>query len=94
MEACNWWRLCVTLDPKPEDPVRARAQALRLLAKLRQSCLEYLETFSGQVDDTPDADDYEVRAEVLRQNFKLDAITYHRSFETARQRRDKVYRIA
>jgi hypothetical protein len=94
LEAANWWRACATLDPRPEDPARAREQAMRLVAKLRASFFEYLETFSGQVDETTEADDYDVRAEVLRQNFKMDAITYHRSFETARQRRDKVYRIA
>jgi hypothetical protein len=93
LEATNWWRACVTLDPKPEPPSNARIQALARLSKLQVSFFAYLETFSPFVDDTDDTDDYEVRAEIVRRDFKLDAITYHRSFETARERRDKIYRI-
>jgi hypothetical protein len=83
LESTNWWRLCDTLDPKPEPVANARRSAIDRLGKLQKSFFMYLETFSAFVDDTDDADDYEVRAEVLRRDFKMDAITYHRSFETA-----------
>jgi hypothetical protein len=93
LEQANWWRLCVTLSPAPQPPADAQRLAESSLQRLRQAMCKYIETFSPQIDQTDDSDDFEVRAETVRQNFKLDVHAYHRSYETAAERREKMERI-
>lgn len=50
LEAANWWRVCASLDPRPEDPDKAKREALSKLDVLRLNYRIYLETFSAETD--------------------------------------------